>query len=156
MADLKIRVKRIAKRPTYTISKWYINGVYFCDGLEDTDRGLKQGMPDIEIAKKKVYGKTAIPTGTYTIIQTYSPKFATRTWARPYNGCLPILQNVRGFEGVRIHPGNSEADTLGCLLPGKNKVVGKVLESSATFSKLMTQYLVPAFKRKDKIYITIE
>lgn len=155
MADLDITIRRIAKRPNYTISKWYMNGEYFCDGIEDTDRGLTQDMPEEEILRKKIYGRTAIPSGTYNVIMTYSPKFASRTWARPFNGCLPILQNVKGFEGVRIHPGNSEADSLGCLLPGKNKIVGKVIESSATFSKLMTKYIIPAIKKGNKITITI-
>ena len=156
MADLLILIKRIAKKKTYTISKWYINGKYFCDGIEDTDRGLTQSMTEAQILKKKIYGKTAIPTGTYSVIRTYSPKFATRTWARPYNGCLPILQNVKGFDGVRIHPGNSEADTLGCLLPGKNKAVGKVLDSSATFHILMSQYIVPTLQKGGKVTVTIQ
>lgn len=156
MADLLILIKRIAKKKTYTISKWYINGKYFCDGIEDTDRGLTQSMTEAQILKKKIYGKTAIPTGTYSVIRTYSPKFATRTWARPYNGCLPILQNVKGFDGVRIHPGNDAGSTLGCLLPGDNKVVGKVLNSQKTFFALMDKYIVPTLKRGEKVILTIQ
>ena len=89
------------------------------------------------------------------MIMTYSPKFASRTWARPFNGCLPILQNVKGFEGVRIHPGTDETSTSGCLLPGQNKIVGKVINSQATFSKLMTFYIIPTIKSKGKVTISI-
>lgn len=156
MADLNIKIRRIAKKDTYTISKWYVNGVYFCDGIEDKDRGLKQSMSESEITRRKVYGQTAIPTGTYSVITTYSPKFASRTWARPYNGCIPILQNVKGFTGVRIHPGNTAEDSLGCLLPGKNKIVGKVIESSGTFHTLMSRFILPTLKSKGKITLTIE
>lgn len=156
MADLHLLVRRIAKRATYTISRWYIDGRYFCDGVEDKDRGLTQNMTETEIARRKVYGQTAIPTGTYSVIMTYSPKFANRPWAKPHNGRVPILQKVPGFSGVRIHVGNTAADSLGCLLPGKNKVVGRVVDSTATFHELVTGYILPTLKRGEKVFITIE
>ena len=62
---MKLELKRIAKRSTYTIGRLYIDGVYFCDTLEDTDRGLTSEMSEAEIKRIKVYGQTAIPTGTY-------------------------------------------------------------------------------------------
>ena len=135
---MEILVRRIAKRSTYTIGRMYIDGKYVCDTLEDTDRGLKQSMSLEEIKKKKIYGKTAIPTGTYKVtMDVVSPKFKNRTWAKPYKGKIPRLLDVPGYEGVLIHPGNAANETYGCILPGINSVVGKVTNSQATFKKVM-------------------
>lgn len=122
---MKLTLKRIALRQTYTIGKLYIDDNYFCDTLEDTVRDLnKNGKFDN--GEKKVKGKTAIPYGTYEIKWTYSPRFKKYT---------PQLMNVPSFEGIRIHSGNSNKDTEGCLLLGKNKNVGMVLNSRATINK---------------------
>lgn len=94
-----------------TLSTWYIEGQKVCVGIEDVVRGP---------AEAKVYGKTAIPAGTYRVVVTMSNRFKRR---------LPLLRNVPGGTirfganliddcGVRIHPGNTAADTEGCLLPG--------------------------------------
>lgn len=139
---MKLLLKRIAKKTNYTIGKLYIDGKYFCDTLEDTDRGLKQSMTLKEINNLKVYGKTAIPLGTYAIdLNTVSPKFKSRSWAIPYKSKIPRLVDVNGFSGVLIHPGNSAADSIGCILVGKNKIVGKVIDSVNTFNKLMSNLL---------------
>ena len=151
-----LRVKRIARREKYTIGRLFIDGVYFCDTLEDADRGLSADMPIEVIQRRKVYGETAIPTGAYDVLFTYSPKFAGKKWAKPYNGRLPLVNKVPGYSGVRLHPGNTSRDTLGCILPGRNKVVGEVRNSQATFEKLMENYLVPAFNRREKVRIVIE
>lgn len=125
---MKLTLKRIALRPTYTIGKLYIDDVYFCDTIEDTVRDLnKNGKFDN--GEKKVHSKTAIPYGTYEIKWTYSPRFKKYT---------PQLMNVPSFEGIRIHAGNTSADTEGCLILGKNKQVGKVLNSRATINKFYT------------------
>ena len=122
---MKLTLKRIALRPTYTIGRLYVDGNYFCDTLEDTVRDLnKNGKFDN--GEKKVYAKTAIPYGTYEIKWTYSPRFKKYT---------PQLMNVPSFEGIRIHSGNSSTDTEGCLLLGENKKVGMVLNSRATINK---------------------
>ena len=122
---MKLTLKRIALRSTYTIGRLYVDGNYFCDTLEDTVRDLnKNGKFDN--GEKKVYGKTAIPYGTYEIKWTYSPRFKKYT---------PQLMNVPSFEGIRIHSGNSSTDTEGCLLLGENKKVGMVLNSRATINK---------------------
>lgn len=122
---MKLTLKRIAIRPTYTIGKLYIDDVYFCDTIEDTVRDLnKNGKFDN--GEKKVHSKTAIPYGIYEIKWTYSPRFKKYT---------PQLMNVPSFEGIRIHAGNTSADTEGCLILGKNKQVGKVLNSRATINK---------------------
>lgn len=122
---MKLTLKRIALRPTYTIGKLYIDDVYFCDTIEDTVRDLnKNGKFDN--GEKKVHSKTAIPYGIYEIKWTYSPRFKKYT---------PQLMNVPSFEGIRIHAGNTSADTEGCLILGKNEQVGKVLNSRATINK---------------------
>lgn len=122
---MKLTLKRIALRPTYTIGKLYIDDVYFCDTIEDTVRDTnKSGKFDK--GEQKIKGKTAIPYGTYEIKWTYSPRFKKYT---------PQLMNVPSFEGIRIHAGNTSADTEGCLIIGKNKQVGKVLNSRATINK---------------------
>ena len=151
-----LTLKRIARRDKYTIGRLYVDGVRFCDTLEDTDRGLASTMTLGEINRRKVYGMTAIPTGTYDVLMTYSPKFASKSWAKPYNGRLPLLNNVQGFSGVRIHPGNTAADTQGCILVGQNTVVGKVTQSADTFAKLMKNHIVPALNRRDKIRIVVQ
>lgn len=142
---MNIILNRIAKKAKYTIGKLYINDQYFCDTLEDTDRGLTQSMTEQQIVSKKVYGETAIPTGTYRIIISYSNKFKKQ---------MPLLLNVPGFAGIRIHSGNTEKDSLGCILVGKNKAVGKVLESRDTYSKLFS--ILQEANKKETIKITIK
>jgi len=150
---IKVLVKRIAKKPKYTIGKLFINGVFYANTLEDTDRGLTQDMSEDEIKNKKIYGETAIPTGTYKVdMNTVSPKFKNRSWAKPYGGKLPRLVDVKGFNGVLTHPGNQASDTLGCLLVGKNDVVGKVTNSVHYFNKIMAELL----KDPNNITLTIE
>ena len=125
---MKIEVKRIAKRSTYTIGKMYIDGNYFCDTLEDVDRGINQKDFLDTIKKIKVAGVTAIPTGTYKVIVNMSPKFQRN---------LPRLIDVLGFECILIHRGNTDKDTAGCILVGENKVVGKVINSTVYEKKLV-------------------
>lgn len=139
---MNILVKRIARKSTYTIGKMYLDGVYFCDTLEDTDRGLSQHGSLDEIKKKKVMGSTAIPTGRYNVIVNNSPRFKRE---------LPRLLNVPGFDGILIHRGNTNKDTSGCILVGENRVVGKVINS--------TKYeleLVNILKKQKNITITIQ
>lgn len=140
---MELLLKRIYSGSTYTIGHLYINGNCYCDVLEDTDRGLSSDMSEEQIKKIKVYGKTAIPTGRYKIEVTYSPKF------KRY---LPILLNVKGFSGIRVHSGNTHEDTLGCLLVGYNKVKGQVINSRVTSDKLTALLR----NTKEEIYITIE
>jgi hypothetical protein len=135
---MKLVLERTFRGSAYTIGKLYVDGDYFCDTLEDVDRGLSSDMPLSKINEKKVYGETAIPTGTYKVVMNVvSPKFKDRAWAKPWDGKLPRLENVPGYEGVLIHVGNKAEDTLGCILVGQNKVKGQVINSTATFDKLM-------------------
>lgn len=153
---MKILLKRIARKDNYTIGNLYIGNVFFCNTLEDKDRGLTSQMSISEIELKKVYGKTAIPTGTYKIdMTTVSPKFKDRVWAKPYKGILPRLIDVKGYSGVLIHVGNDQEATSGCILVGENRIKGKVINSTATFYELMT-VLLKAQSADETIELTIE
>lgn len=112
---MKLTLIRKYKKDKYCIGKLYIDGEYFCDTLEDKDRGLTDNMTVSEISKIKVKKETAIPTGTYKVTITYSNRFKKN---------MPLINNVKGFEGIRIHSGNTDKDTEGCILVGQNKVVG--------------------------------
>ena len=152
---MELTIERKYFKPTYTIGRLLVEGMYFSDVLEDKDRGLTSGMPTSEIYKLKVYGQTAIPTGRYPLRLSVSSKFRTRTWAARYGGLVPEILDVPGYVSIRLHPGTSCADTDGCPLPGMNRAVGKVLDSQRAFFDLMDYYLVPAHQRKEKMFITI-
>lgn len=123
---MEILIERKYKKPLYSIGLMYIDGKFFCNTLEDTDRNIKQEHPETYITAKKVYGKTAIPLGTYDVVMDYSEKFKKK---------LPHILGVKGFDGVRIHAGNKPEDTLGCILLGKNDKVGWVSNSGTTCNK---------------------
>jgi hypothetical protein len=107
---MKLKLERLYLKENYTIGKFYVNGAYCCDSLEDCVR------PD----GIKIYGKTAIPYGIYKVIMNDSPKFGR---------LMPLLLDVPGFEGVRIHSGNFAEDTEGCILVGKNHIKGGLVDS---------------------------
>ena len=155
MAEFKLKLERAYKKEGYTIGNLYVNGGFFCNTLEDTDRGLNSKMSALEIAGRKIPGETAIPTGTYTIdMNTVSPKFSKRPAYNFCNGKLPRLLNVPGFDGILCHAGNYSKDSFGCILVGKNTVKGAVMDSMATF-KALYAILDKANKRGDKITIEI-
>ena len=143
---MRILLQRHALKAGYTIGRMEINGRYFCDTLEDTDRGLSEEMSEDGIAALKVKGATAIPTGTYRIdMQTRSPRFGR---------VLPRLVSVKGYAGVLIHSGNTAADTEGCILVGENRERGKVLNSRATLEHLLV-FLREAQAEGEEIELTI-
>lgn len=150
---MELRLERFAKKETYTIGRLYVNGEFFCHTLEDTDRGLRSDMSDVELKKLKIKGKTAIPTGRYKVsLDSTSWKFKPY---KQYDFCgakLPRLLNVKQYEGVLIHIGNDATDTQGCILVGDNTAVGKVLNSTVTFKKLYEKLQTST----DGIYITIQ
>ena len=151
---MEIILERIAKKANYTIGRLYfrldeyvkvvVDGElvtktqrYFCDTLEPTYRDLKKGG--------KVPGRTAIPCGRYQVLITKSYRF---------NKWLPILLNVPGFKGIRIHAGNYPEDTRGCILVGYNKRPGMVIKSRATMHNLMYE-MNEALNRKEQIWINV-
>lgn len=153
---MELYLERKYKKDKYTIGKLYINNKLFCDTCEDKDRGLTSDMSEFQIKGLKVYGETAIPIGTYTVdMNTVSPKFKDKTWAKPYGGKVPRLLKVKGYEGVLIHPGNSAKDSSGCLLIGLNTKVGMVTNSTEYFHKLMKELLAAKLKGEE-IKITIK
>ena len=141
-----LRIERRWKKDRYTIGRLYVDGDLWFNTLEDTDRGLHSGMSVVSIKAQKVYGQTAIPKGTYEVTLSYSSKFAGKAWARKYGGLVPEVLKVKGFSGVRIHPGNTAADTLGCILPGQNTMVGYVTGSATCYYRLMDEVFMPAYK----------
>ena len=153
---MELFLERKYKKSNYTIGNLYIDGKFFCSTIEDKDRGLNSSMTEEQVRNKKVYGETAIPTGNYTIdMNTVSPKFKNKSWAKPYGGKLPRLMRVKGFEGVLIHVGNTIKDTLGCIIVGENKVKGQVINSTVTFNKLM-KILLEASLKGEIITLTIK
>ena len=139
---MEILIKRTAKLNEYTIGNLYIDDQYLCNTLEDTDRGLKDNQSLLYIKAKKIFSKTAIPTGTYKVELTYSPRFKR---------ILPLIVGVKGFDGIRIHQGNFPKDTEGCILVGKNTFKGGISESKETLEKLLKK-----LDGQKEINITIE
>lgn len=133
---MEIELRRKWKTENSTIGELFINGVYECYTLEDKERPEKA---------KKVFGKTAIPIGRYEIVINYSNAFKT---------FLPLLLNVKGFLGIRIHTGNNEHDTLGCILVGSRKAENKILNSRAASRDLFKKMTTAA--KREKIYITVK
>ncbi len=129
---MELTLKRKFKGSTYTIGDLSVDGIFFCNTIEDTVRELPAVCPDTSHArsctcKEKIYARTAIPVGIYKITLEYSPRFKRR---------MPYLHNVPHFLGILIHSGNTETDSAGCIIVGENTVKGKVLNSRATFQRL--------------------
>lgn len=144
---MELLLKRHTRTEKSTIGDLFVNGQFECHILEDKDRGLLQTMKLSEIEKLKKKGVTAIPAGRYEVVVSFSNAF------QKY---LPLLIEVPGYAGVRMHSGNSDADSLGCLLTGKydprtpDFVGGSRLAFDALFKK------IKAVEKKEKIFITIE
>ena len=134
---MKLELNRIAKKSLYTIGRLFVDGRYFCDTLEDRCRDLDR--------EEKVMHETAIPAGTYEVIVNVSAKFKRK---------LPLLLNVPHFSGIRIHRGNTDKDTSGCILVGENKQPWRVINS--TFYELrLTEMVEKAMLTGEKITIRV-
>ncbi len=144
---MELRLKRKYFTSKSTVSELYVNDTLFCHVLEDVDRALDSKMGRERIGWLKQFSKTAIPYGKYEIVISYSNRF------KKY---LPLLVNVPGFDGIRIHPGNYAEDTEGCLLPGtySEKAPDFVGNSRLTFAKLFAT--LKSVEKYEKIFITIE
>lgn len=140
---MKLRLERLWPKKDYTVGRLYVDDRLFCNTLEDriVDKN-KNGVFDGD--EKKVYGESAIPYGTYKIIYNWSPKFGRN---------LPRLLNVPHFEGILIHPGNTAADSAGCILVGKNTEVGRLTNSRYISDEL--NKLIDEAQQKGEL-ITIE
>lgn len=120
---MKLKLVRDDMQSGCTLGKLFIEDAYFCETLEDTDRKLECGG-------EKVYGKTAIPRGTYKVVINWSNRFKRE---------LPQVLDVPGFEGIRIHPGNTAADTHGCVLVGRRRLADSVSQSRIAFDALFSE-----------------
>jgi hypothetical protein len=157
---MKLTLKRIALRDTYTIGRLYLNGSYFCDTLEDKVRDINKDGDLNDVGEGKVYGKTAIPYGRYEItMKVQSPKFSKyQFYNNLCNGFLPRLLNVKHFDGILIHvaDGYKGADLLsGCIGVGRNLIKGGLLHGREAFIKLYKK-LSEADIMGETIWIQIE
>jgi hypothetical protein len=125
---MNIQVIRETFTSKSTIGKMYIGGRFFCYTLEDVDRDKNKDGDLNDPGEQKVYGETAIPRGTYKVTLTMSNRFKV---------VMPLLNNVPGFEGIRIHNGNTSEHTHGCLLVGESKGLDFIGGSKMAFAKLM-------------------
>lgn len=153
---MELVVNRKYKKQSYTIGELYVDGKFFSNTLEDADRGLDDSMSIAKIKELKKPSITAIPKGTYEItLDVISPRFCTNSFYKQVcDGKLPRLLNVKGFEGILIHAGNTDKDTSGCLLVGVNKVKGQVINSRETFKELY-KLLKDKHDKGEKITIKI-
>ena len=127
VSNLKLDMKlvRTEFKDTQTVGKLYLNGVYFCDTLEDKNRDLnKNGIFDG--SEKKVYAQTCIPFGQYKVIINQSSRFKR---------LMPRLLNVPHFDGILIHNGVTEKNSAGCILVGSYDGQ-KLVRSKEIFNKL--------------------
>lgn len=154
---MKLIIDRKYKKQSYTISNLYIDGKWFCNCLEDADRGLDNSMSEDMIRTLKKPSITAIPRGTYEItLDVVSPKYSKVQFYKDVcNGKVPRLKNVKGFDGILIHAGNTDKDSSGCLLVGQNKVKGQVVNSKETFKQLY-KLLQDGKSKGEKIIIKIK
>ncbi len=145
---MELILKRKYYNADYTIGRLYHGMSYLCDTLEPSTHGLANKAwtaPKIKLAKER-YGSVAIPPGRYPLLVTKSLRLGR--W-------LPLLIGVKGFEGVRIHAGNTPHDTRGCILPGYNRRKGCVLESNACLRVIM-KLLADAYGRGEAAWLTVE
>lgn len=149
---MELVLNRILKTNDYTIGEFSVDGKYLCDTIEDAVRPLPESCPNTPkgIAckcKEKVYGKTAVPAGTYKVKLGYSNRFRR---------ILPQVLDVPHFLGILIHTGNSNKDTEGCIIVGTwdGKTENWVSNSRVAFNKLMP-LLKDATDNKEEITLTI-
>lgn len=142
---MELVLNRVIKGEKCTIGHLLVDGKFECYILEDKDRNLSDNMSLEEINQKKVFGQTAIPTGRYEVVISFSNRF------KQY---LPLISGVKGFAGIRIHPGNTHEHTEGCPLTGTSHTDTQVLNSRAAFRQLFAK--IKKVEKKEKIFITIQ
>ena len=156
-----LTLKRIYCKGTYTLgalqiqtesNKEFLMNRYFCDTLEPHAIDWRR--------EEKIAGKTAIPTGRYRVVMSYSKTYKRR---------MPFLQNVPHFTGIMIHTGNSADDTRGCILvgkavrpqkpeeeslTGKATVIGRLTDSRVTFNRLY-EIIKEAMKKGESVVVEV-
>ena len=124
-----------------TFGQMYVDDAKQCETLEDPVREVEGAT----VTNWKVKGDTAIPRGRYRVIVNHSNRFKRD---------LPLLLNVPGFEGIRIHAGNTEADTEGCILVGTKRAAASILESRIAFNELFAD-IQEALANGEQVWITV-
>jgi len=142
---INITLDRFYCGSSYTIGRLYLDGKYFCDTLEDITRDLNQDGDLDDPGEEKIYGETSIPYGRYHVEVTFSPKFKR---------LLPLIKNVWGFIGIRIHRGRYPSHTSGCVLVGMNLKKGQVLNGKY-YEELLTKILHEHQIAGGQIYINV-
>lgn len=154
---MELNLRRVALRDTYTIGKLYVNGIYFCDTIEDKVRDLNKDGDLNDVGEGKIPSLTAIPYGKYEVtLKVQSPKYSLKSNYNWCKGYLPRLINVPHFEGILIHAGNTSSDSAGCILVGENKIKGQVINSMVTLKRLYCSVLKEASDKNEDIWIKIE
>ena len=133
---MKLTIIRDTFTDKSTIGKLFVNGIYECNTLEDKTRPKGE----------KIFGETSIPYGEFEVIIDYSPHFKKE---------LPHILNVPMFSGVRIHSGNKDADTEGCILVGVTRAKDWIGQSHTAFTKLFDK-LEKAYDKNEKITLEIK
>ena len=129
----------------YTVGKLFIDGVPFCDTLEDVVRDRNKDGDLNDPGEGKIYGQTAIPYGVYRVVVNHSPKFKR---------LLPRLLNVPHFDGILMHNGVHKDHTLGCILVGENKIKGQVINGKI-WEKKLVEILLKVQEKEEPIKIEI-
>ena len=147
--------QRLAGSPA-CLGRLSLDGHVLCDTLEPQSHFLKSATDPKTIRAIKRLGRSAIPAGVYRLVLGYSPRFSPRPFYKSCGGGLvPRLLNVSGYEGILIHCGNTVVDTCGCILVGRRADSSTLVESQKTFSRLMRQYWLPAYKQGESMFIEI-
>jgi len=149
MDTLELEILRKYFNDKYTIGRFFADQVRLCDTLEDKVRELHDINHDGDFddeGEGKIYGQTAIPCGRYQVIVTMSPKLKRR---------LPMIMNVLGFTGIRIHGGKNADWSEGCPLVGENKIKGGLINYKY-WETYIVQLIDKATKEGKKTFITIK
>lgn len=136
---MKLRLVRENGTDETTLGDLYLDGVWFCHTLEDRDRRLESGGV-------KVRGETAIPLGNYAVSITWSTRFR-----KPMLHVLAVPQ----FEGIRIHAGNTQFDTEGCILLGEDVDRDVLVHSRVAVDRLQNE-VAQALDRAEAVNLTVE
>lgn len=140
---LRLTLHRVHHGPGYCVGRLRADNAWQCFTLEDAIREI-EARP---VSEWKIPGCTAIPRGTYEVLVTPSARFARR---------LPILLNVPGFTGIRIHAGNSSSDTEGCILVGRVWDGGDRIGQSMSALVALQKSIEQAIGNGKKVYIEVE
>jgi hypothetical protein len=152
---MHLYLTRRVKGPKSTIGTIEHDGRHLCYTCEDVIREPDTGRPgttdhgalEAWTARWKVKGKTAIPTGVYRLAWTRSTRFQKMM--------LEVLA-VPGFQGIRIHAGNTEADTEGCILPGLSSVNNEAVRGSRPAVEKLERLIVPAIQAGEEVWLHVE